>query len=521
MEYILFISLKKIYLLPKKVRIIYCNINRPKFSNLITISFLLSVSYVAKSEIITAQSVNRDDVQSSVDMANDGDVVVIPPGNATWSSRLIIQDKAITLKGAGIGTTVITDETGGAWQDNAIFLNTKAHKSYRVCHITFKRASSSTRAIIGVWGSSNSVRIDHCEFVDIHSRAIEVQHGVYGVTDHCYFDVNVDATVQCISIFGAGDAAWEHGPAFGSDNFWFIEDCIFDEEYANDGVLDAYGGARYVFRHNTIYGGWIGHHGLDSGGYRSPHAFEIYENTWNNDTGDPVRFYFFRGGTGVVFNNTHIGEPAGGAEGNSIVLASYRSNKAYSPWGKLDGTSPIDGNTPITTITHSGANNSDYLINSTNNWVENQLVGLGLINSSDGFSSGIITSNTENSITATLSGGTENTFNNGDSIIITDGYPGMDQIGRTGPTVDHGYYRQQASSPLYEWGNTYNGTDLNFVVSRTYALDHRHIQEGRDYHNDTQKPGYSPYTYPHPLTNVSSRKTTDNAPAPPSSLTAE
>jgi hypothetical protein len=27
------------------------------------------------------------------------------------------------------------------------------------------------------------------------------------------------------------------------------------------------------------------------------------------------------------------------------------------------------------------------------------------------------------------------------------------------------------------------------------------IQEGRDYFNDSQKPGYTPYAYPHPLRN--------------------
>ncbi|MCK4576539.1 T9SS type A sorting domain-containing protein, partial [candidate division WOR-3 bacterium] len=28
---------------------------------------------------------------------------------------------------------------------------------------------------------------------------------------------------------------------------------------------------------------------------------------------------------------------------------------------------------------------------------------------------------------------------------------------------------------------------------------HAHIQSGRDYFDNTQKPGYTPYTYPHPL----------------------
>jgi hypothetical protein len=57
-------------------------------------------------------------------------------------------------------------------------------------------------------------------------------------------------------------------------------------------------------------------------------------------------------------------------------------------------------------------------------------------------------------------------------------------------------YPTQASEPAYFWGNTPNTVDIN------YPATPGHIIDGRDYFNDTQRPGYTPYTYPHPSQGV-------------------
>jgi hypothetical protein len=80
------------------------------------------------------------------------------------------------------------------------------------------------------------------------------------------------------------------------------------------------------------------------------------------------------------------------------------------------------------------------------------------------------------------------------------GYPCRDQIGRS---TDSGRTTPQVLEPLYEWDNAVNGVAdaadviLNPVMCDLTAV---HIQEGRDFYNDTERPGYSPYAYPHPLT---------------------
>ena len=50
---------------------------------------------------------------------------------------------------------------------------------------------------------------------------------------------------------------------------------------------------------------------------------------------------------------------------------------------------------------------------------------------------------------------------------------------------------------LYIWDNTYNGNPVQAEIDdRGYNTVH--IQEGRDYFHE-ERPGYTPYTYPHPL----------------------
>jgi hypothetical protein len=91
----------------------------------------------------------------------------------------------------------------------------------------------------------------------------------------------------------------------------------------------------------------------------------------------------------------------------------------------------------------------------------------------------------------------------GDSIydgneIGGQGYPCRDQIGRA---TDSGRTTPQALEPLYEWDNDIDGADVDIILNPVMCdlMDH-HIQEGRDYYNDTPRPGYTPYVYPHPLT---------------------
>ena len=84
-----------------------------------------------------------------------------------------------------------------------------------------------------------------------------------------------------------------------------------------------------------------------------------------------------------------------------------------------------------TSGSHDGADNASILTDSSKSWTTNMLVGLTLSNGTDG-SSGAIAANTATTITATLSGGTENDWDDGDTYSIT----GSDELINAGPNVD-------------------------------------------------------------------------------------
>lgn len=85
-----------------------------------------------------------------------------------------------------------------------------------------------------------------------------------------------------------------------------------------------------------------------------------------------------------------------------------------------------------------------------------------------------------------------------------EGYPGKDQVGRSTDSNNDGV---QDIQPLYEWNNLENGENTDFFL--VFESDSIVLKEGRDYYNNTPRPGYSPYQYPHPL--IGSLKT-DNSP---------
>jgi hypothetical protein len=61
----------------------------------------------AEAATLNASSCNLSAVSLVVTSAVDGDTVVIPAGTCSWSGPLSISNKSITLKGQGIGATVI------------------------------------------------------------------------------------------------------------------------------------------------------------------------------------------------------------------------------------------------------------------------------------------------------------------------------------------------------------------------------------------------------------------------------
>jgi hypothetical protein len=149
--------------------------------------------------------------------------------------------------------------------------------------------------------------------------------------------------------------------------------------------------------------------------------------------------------------------------------------------------------------TLSSVSNGDpyTLTDSTKNWSWNRWRGYSIRRPSDG-ATAVISANGKH--TLRILQWRSQSFSVGDKYEIRKVIQALDQpgLGAQVGTMNRNNPRwmQQATEPCYSWNNTdQNNNPVNFL-----APNRAPVLEGRDYFNDTPMPGYTPYTYPHPLT---------------------
>jgi hypothetical protein len=471
----------------------------------------LSVVSTAYGNTINAVSCSQADVQSAIDSAQDGDTVLVPAGTSTWTIGITV-NKGITLKGAGIDQTVIVDNT--PYYD-FIMLSTIEGNFYRLTGFTFrpgtvtKSIKGGGRATVNVTGQSKTVRIDHNKFDGHANKAISIIGGfVFGVIDRNEFFRPPGGGSIAVEVFHSswngvgsrGDASWADDSHWGTEKFVFIEDNKF---WTADGshyfTTDSQDGGRYVFRYNTVTnGGGGGGHGTESGGRsRGARAAEVYGNTYSHTT--LRNLGQIRSGTGVFFNNVATGKFS-----EIWPPVNNRSYGGFGVWPPSDGASPYDLNDGIIydSGVHDGPPASATLVDTQKNWKVNfwSEGGYSVHNVTKNLGSHAV-SNTSNSFVTRQSAAGQNvSFDPGDRYQILRVQLCMDQIGRgkgdllSGQDAVPKAWPNQVSDPMYQWNNTINGKIANWSES-----GNPHLALGRDFINAV-KPGYKPYTYPHPLT---------------------
>jgi hypothetical protein len=487
---------------------------------------LVTVAYAATQ---TARTCSQQDVQAAIDAAHDGDTVVVPAGTSEYKTiaqgvpALKIDNKGITLAGAGIGQTILRDntyETGKhQWSDGLINAQGGKGKTLRITGFTFDGSGikdAGKPAIIYINGSYADLRIDHCQFLNVNG-AIKTIGLMRGVVDHCRYELMEDHALGNPYFYwmeGTSAAAWKTPTQLGSADAIYIEDCHveFHNPKSNDSpALPTMDGARAVFRHNTVFDGFLEFFGVDSRP-RGTVSFEVYDNTF---TGKCFCAIGLKGGTGVVFNNTVQGK----FDRKPIWVTEYRTGGPKQKYGQCDGTSSADGNAPLNadaptyTGTHSGSDGAAILTCAGRNWTPSALVGYAVWNVTDS-SVGKITANTANTITVALKGGKTNNWKAGDAFKVTNGYPAIDQVGRA-LDADANTVQPQTLEPVYAWNNQYNGSPCKLDVRRFYPREEEYLREGRDFFN-APKPGYTPLQYPHPVVSAETAGTT-----PPSDLSSD
>jgi hypothetical protein len=275
--------------------------------------------------VVVAASCAQSAVQSAINAASSGETVLLPGGNCSWASAVTIPgSKGLTLDG------------DGATIHGAVELSQGASASSRVTRFNFVQSSTTAQSVT-ITGSKSSApyRVDHNTFsYDTGgSVVIEVSGNGPGLIDAN--QLACPANCEMIHNMGMGptDASgWGDDVSPGGAAAVYIEDNLFQNTGATgnpayfwgSSAVQSYYGARTVFRHNTLIMSQLDQHG--TAGMIGARWWEIYENTFSTDVPNASQccFITLRAGSGVVFNNHHVGV---NLNGDSIDL--YEEDTGY------------------------------------------------------------------------------------------------------------------------------------------------------------------------------------------------
>lgn len=481
-----------------------------------------------------------------ISATNPVNLIVMPAGGWTWTNSLAIGRGAsfaenpvpgqfncqvggigFELMGQGANSTFITNayvSTAGYATLDVRSCETNVIRIHDFAIVDLTNGISSTLInISGVTSYTNpnangnafNFRVCNMVFTNIQNlAAIQVAGWATGLIDHNQFYTSQNAVGSGaigVRIQGEGPYGWDVRPlAWGDTNRLFIEYNVFSWTTSwggQDGAEDSYLSGRWCFRYNSVTNTNVGNHGADSSAADSDHSYEVYGNTFYSAPGYPLRMFGFRGGTGIFFSNTVIETPASDAY---IGLSDYRctginlytggTNSAWPsgvgcclPWGPMCATNPWDGcqdqygwpgfeqqgtTGPIQFFTNVTA--ALYPVFTALNY-------LNLTNAPVPWGGQLFTNSL---VISTIQSTNSLTAPNGSNV-----------FGFTVPVL----------APMYSWSNTVNtNLPLNFGVydgSETYTNSGIYafiptadqiIQAGRDYFNNTPKPGYTPLGV-HPL----------------------
>lgn len=437
------------------------------------IIFLCNFIYVsgANAATIGAVGCSQTEVQNAIDSASDGDTVNVPAGNSTWVSSVNI-NKEITLQGAGIDQTNIICHVKNP---NACLTIPAGTNNVRITGFTFDGDAVNDDMAIRVSSTSindgcHDIRIDHNKFKDFRDPGItssgdyviRIYAYSYGVIDHNIF---YDCRGEIILITGDGSEAYDRNTDLGlyENGTIFVEDNQFIlsgvEPQGALNAIDANEGARYVFRYNTFQDAPDSHwqnpvdlHGLCVvAGQFGDIRGTLSYEVYNNQFPTTGKSGWNRGFTIRGGKGAIFNNTFTGSWDYMYLFTNERSY-AYAGGDFCQVSSTRYSNPPYETQCHVDTDNEGPIINE--GLVDGKLV--------------------------------------------------------------HGQCRDQING-LYMWNNTLNGESVDndsYVQIQDVGYQLQDIVEGVNFFFH-EKPSYTSYPYPHPLTSVESPPTL----TPPSGFT--
>ena len=278
---------------------------------------------------IQALSLSSSAVQAAINSSASGDTVLLPAGTAVWNSAVTI-NKPITVKGSGIGQTVITNTqyivNRSYGEAEAFVINASVGKLTRITGIEFQ--GNRTAAAIHINGPTWAMfRVDHCKFAFLLGCGVTVLGNHAGLVDHCSFS----ECWETVSVYGDDNGSWQLPLSLGTTNSVVIEDNTFlyyswnpwgGDPNPGETSMQGHGGRRTIrYNYWTNYHdiGWyyvIDVHGDQGtpvinnvGDIRGSRQFEMYNNIFDDrgDVSHGTAMTYLRGGTCLIYSNMFIG----------------------------------------------------------------------------------------------------------------------------------------------------------------------------------------------------------------------
>ena len=270
----------------------------------------------AAGSVVTAEDCSFNAVQTAVRSSTAGMTVRIPAGTCSWGAQQLDIDGGIHLRGAGKNATII----------RRIGRTPEAARLIKFDCSNGKRAVFSDMTLMGngmttAWESGLGLykcvdfKVFNSKFTGFTFAAVFVEgsNAQRGVIYHNEFIDNYSPLIKNVG-YGVkvdGDDTWTP-LELGTQNAVFVEDNYFSGNRHNISSLAA---AKYVFRYNKVVAtdlvkdyAMVDAHGKASG-RRGSRSWEIYNNLYsaNLTRGTERTAIGIRGGDGVAFNNTMVG----------------------------------------------------------------------------------------------------------------------------------------------------------------------------------------------------------------------
>src|SRR5262245_43165457 len=139
--------------------------NTSRLLKLFCLSFLsLSLQPNSFGATNSAASASDLDVQAAVNAAKNGDTVIIPAGTNTWTTGVTVRYKTLTIIGAGIDRTLITNNVSTTTSALGVSLAQTNFFTLQSC--SFATIPSSQNGIVSIGASPPKCqfRVTGCKF---------------------------------------------------------------------------------------------------------------------------------------------------------------------------------------------------------------------------------------------------------------------------------------------------------------------------------------------------------------------